>query len=81
MEDFKPLLPIGGVSMIRRVVNLMQSAGTETVVVTGYRHVELEVHLSGCGVRFVHNPDYRHTQMPDSLRLGLGPCPPPAAGS
>ena len=75
MGEFKPLLPIGGVSMIRRVVDLMRSAGAETVVVTGYRHEALEAHLVGCGIRFVHNPDYRHTQMLDSLRLGLGALP------
>ena len=75
MGEFKPLLPIGGVSMIRRVVDLMRGAGAETVVVTGYRHEALEAHLVGCGIRFVHNPDYRHTQMLDSLRLGLGALP------
>lgn len=47
MGEFKPLLPIGGVSMIRRVVDLMRGAGAETVVVTGYRHEALEAHLVG----------------------------------
>ena len=75
MGAFKPLLPIGEMSMIGRVVALMRGAEAQTVVVTGYRHRELEAHLAGCGVRFVHNPDYRHTQMLDSLRLGLEALP------
>lgn len=76
MGAFKPLLEIGRQSMARRVVDLMQSAGADPViVVTGYRHEELEAHLAGCGVRFVHNPDYASTQQLESLQLGLAALP------
>lgn len=76
MGAFKPLLEIGGWSMIRRVVELMQSVGAEPViVVTGHRHRELEARLSGCGVRFVHNPDFASTQQLESLQLGLAALP------
>ena len=43
MGAFKPLLEIDGVSMVRRVVQLMQVAGAHpVVVVTGHRRRELE---------------------------------------
>ena len=76
MGAFKPLLEIGGQSMAHRVVELMQSAGADPViVVTGHRHEELEAHLAGCGVRFVHNPDYASNQQLESLQLGLAALP------
>ena len=76
MGAFKPLLEVGGRSMISRVVELMQNAGTDPViVVTGHRHEELEAHLSGDGVEFVHNPDYASTQQLESLQLGLAKLP------
>ena len=76
MGAFKPLLEIGGKSMAHRVVELMQSAGADlVVVVTGHRHEELETHLAGRGVRFIHNPDYASTQQLDSLKLGLAALP------
>ena len=72
MGAFKPLMEIGEQSMARWVVNLMQSAGADPViVVTGHRHEELEAHLAGRGVRFVHNPDYASTQQLESLQLAL----------
>lgn len=72
MGAFKPLLEIEGVSMVRRIVQLMQGAGAgPVVVVTGHRRRELEEHLQGAGVELVHNPDYASTQQFDSLRLAL----------
>ena len=72
MGKFKPLLEIGGVSMIRRVVQLVQRAGADPViVVTGHRRKELEAHLAGVAVEFVHNPDYAATQQLESLQLAL----------
>lgn len=72
MGAFKPLLEIDGVSMVRRVLGLMQGAGADpVVVVTGHRRRELEEHLRGDHVEFVHNPDYASTQQFDSLRLAL----------
>ena len=76
MGAFKPLLEIDGKSMARRVAELMQNAGADPViVVTGHRHEELKAHLAGCGVRFVHNPDYASTQQLESLQLALAALP------
>lgn len=72
MGEFKPLLELDGVSMIRRVAGMMLRAGCDPVlVVTGRQAPRLEVHLAGWPVSFVHNPDYARTQQLDSLRLGL----------
>ena len=60
MGDFKPLLNIG------------QQAGVEKIVmITGYNAVLLERHLSGNGIVFLRNEEYRTTQMFDSVRIGL----------
>lgn len=72
MGAFKPLLEVGGVSMVRRVVRLMRGAGADPIlVVTGHRRRELEAHLRDGDVELIHNLDYASTQQFDSLRLAL----------
>ena len=77
MRAFKPLLEGEGKSMVCRVVELMQSTGADpVVVVTGHRREELEGHLAGSRVKFVHNPDASSTQQLESLKLALAQLPP-----
>lgn len=72
MGHYKPLLCVDGISMIRHVYNSMRQTGADPIViVTGYRREDIERHLAGLDITFVHNPDYAHTQQLDSLRLGL----------
>ena len=72
MGRFKPLLVIDGRTMVQRVVDSMQNAGADpVVVVTGYQAEQLRSHLSGQKLTFVHNSRYYDTQMMDSLLLGL----------
>ena len=76
MGAFKPLLPVDGQTMIRRVADMMGRAEADPiVVVTGYQGEELERHLEGLGLQFVHNERYFETQMLDSLILGLDQLP------
>lgn len=76
MGDYKPLLSFGGTTVAARCVETLRKAGVdEIIVVTGYRGAELRAALCGPGVRFVENPDYRTTQMFDSLRIGLAALP------
>ena len=49
MGSFKPLLPLGTNTIIRRVVRLIDTVADEIVVVTGYRGEDLECHLHGTG--------------------------------
>ena len=72
MGDYKQLMKIEGRSMVGCVVDMMRNAEIELIViVTGYRHEELEEHLKNDQVEFVFNPNYETTQQLDSLKLGL----------
>lgn len=72
IKRVKALLCINGQSMISRIVHMMQQAGASPVVViTGYHAIEIEQHLEGENVVFVHNTRYYETEMFDSIRLGL----------
>ena len=72
MGDFKPMLNIGSISIAQRVVATFQQAGIEKIVmITGYNATLLECHLSGNGIVFLRNEDYRTTQMFDSVCIGL----------
>lgn len=72
MGDFKPLMPVGGKSMLRRVLEMLRLAGAEPVcVVTGRQSGDIMQHLAEESVIFTHNARFAETQMLDSLRLGL----------
>lgn len=76
MGAFKPLLPFDGGTVLGRCLdNLLRAGAAETVVVTGHRAGELAPLLAALPVRVVHNPDYAHTEMFDSLCLGLRALP------
>ena len=72
MGQFKPMLPIGSISVAQRVVATLQQAGaTKIVMVTGYNATVLERHLAGNGIIFLRNENYETTQMFDSVKIGL----------
>ena len=56
MKQFKPLLPLGGVSALERIVRTFREAGVTNVrVVIGHHHEELEPVIESLGVRPVLN--------------------------
>lgn len=58
MGEFKPLLPLGEVTVLERVVTLFHDAGISDVrVVTGHREADLKPRLERLGARAVANPD------------------------
>ena len=72
MGEFKPMLSIGSISVAQRVVaTLSQSGVSKIVMVTGYNATVLERHLAGNGIIFLRNDNYEHTQMFDSVKIGL----------
>ena len=72
MNDFKPMLQIGSISIIQRVIETLLQAGADpVVVVTGYQSKQLERHLSKHNVLCIQNPEYETTQMFDSAKIGL----------
>lgn len=75
MEDFKPLLPLKGKTMIETTIGNVFAGGVEkAVVVTGYRGAEIEELLSGhFGKRlcFVRNEEYQSRDMLYSIKTGV----------
>jgi molybdenum cofactor cytidylyltransferase len=59
MGGFKPLMQLGGQSLIERCAGLFRQAGILTVlIVTGYRSEEVETEAKRVGLRCIHNSDY-----------------------
>jgi len=71
MGRFKPLLAVGGRTVIERAVFTFRAAGIHDVrVVTGHSREELEPLLEGIGIRPVHNPGFE-AGMFSSVTVGL----------
>lgn len=72
-NDAVPLLKIGTIPILRRIVLSMQMAGVfPVVVVTGAEEVEVVHLLADLGVVFINNPDYgKNPELFSSVRLGL----------
>ncbi len=71
MGSFKPLLELGGKTMLERAVTTMRRGGVDKiVVVTGHRGGELRRAAAGLDVRCIDNPDY-HEGMFSSVRTGV----------
>lgn len=75
MGRFKPLLPLGGTTLIERIVNLYRRAGIGDIcVVAGHRADELRDALRSQDIRCVINPQYA-SGMYSSLLAGVGDLP------
>ena len=71
-EAFRPMLPVGDSTVIRRIIITMKQAGIDPiVVVTGSRGDELEKHIAKLRVICLRNERYEDTQMFYSICLGL----------
>lgn len=57
--DFKPLMKLGGKSLLECCAGLLQEAGIrEIVTVSGYKGNEVEAEAKRLGLKCIHNPDY-----------------------
>lgn len=75
MGRFKPLLTLGGRSLLARAVACLDQAGVhELRVVTGHLAEELRPALEDLGLAEVHNPDYAR-DMYTSVRAGVAALP------
>lgn len=73
MGDFKPMLQLGTISIVERIIaNFQQADIFPIVLVTGFRAQELEKHIGKQGVIYVRNENYSQTEMSDSAGIGLG---------
>lgn len=76
MRDFKPLLCLGGSTVIHSTINTLRAAGADKIiVVTGYQSVVLERHLKTDSVIFIKNERYAQSDMLASLKMGLAALP------
>lgn len=67
-----PLLQIGSISIIKRLVLSFQQAGIfPIVIVTGTEEFEVKYQLSGYGVIFVRNDDCEEPELFESVKIGL----------
>ena len=75
MGSFKPLLPLGGSTVINRTVQSLKNGGVQTVIVVlGYRADEIKAVLPPDVVSIV-NPDYHDSDMFASAKIGLSAMP------
>ncbi len=76
----KCLLDIGGSTMLDRTLQALRLNDiTETIIVTGYLHEQIEEHIAshphGQKITIVHNPRYNDTNNIYSLRLAADAVP------
>jgi molybdenum cofactor cytidylyltransferase len=60
MEQFKPLLPLGDTTVIDHVIDKFLRSGIDVILVTGYRHQEIETAVKHKKITVIYNPDYKH---------------------
>lgn len=72
MGQFKPMLNIGSDSVAQHIIHTFRQAGVrEIAVVTGRQAEQLQAHLAGYDITFLHNAAYEATEMFDSAKIGL----------
>lgn len=75
MGAFKPLLPLGGQTIIRTLIERYRSCGIDQVIlITGHNADLLEEHVRDLGILFRRNECYAESDMFRSVKLGIGAC-------
>ncbi len=76
MGKLKPLLPIGGKTVLERAISIFRESGVgDVVVVTGHRGDEVRSVAESAGARAVENSDYRDGMF-SSVKAGLNSIDP-----
>jgi len=72
MGVFKPLLKIGSLTAIERIITSFMAASVNNIVIiTGNNAQELENSLKDLNIVFLKNDMYEHNEMLDSIKIGL----------
>ena len=76
MGDFKPLMDLGGMTVLERCVRLFREAGVQRILaVTGHRAPEVRAEAGRLGIHTVHNPDYEAGMFSSvCAAVSSGPC-------
>lgn len=76
MDGFKPLLPLGGESLLGRVAATLRAAGVRDILaVAGHRAGEVQAECDRLGVACAVNPAFEQGMF-SSVRAGLAALPP-----
>nr|NLI51165.1 NTP transferase domain-containing protein [Propionibacterium sp.] len=68
----RPIIKLGGISLIRRLTLTFHKAGVrDIVVITGFEDPEIKAELTGEGVVFLQLEDYEDPELIESFRIGL----------
>lgn len=68
----RPIIKLGGISLIRRLTLTFHKAGIRNIVViTGFEDPEIKAELTGEGVIFIQLADYEDPELIESFRIGL----------
>lgn len=71
-KEAVPLLQIGSITIIKRIVLSFQQAGIfPIVIITGTDELEVKSHLANYDVIFLHNNDFEAPPLFDSVKIGL----------
>lgn len=71
-KEAVPLLQIGSITIIKRIVLSFQQAGIfPIVIITGTDEFEVKSHLANFDVIFLHNEDFEAPPLFDSVKIGL----------
>ena len=63
----KSLLEIGGKTVLRHTVEMLQKNGVEIAIVVGYKRHDIYQELEGLNIKFYYNPFYKVTNSMASL--------------
>jgi len=75
MKQFKPLLPLGGATIIEHVIATFKHAGADVFLVTGHRQEEIKSVIKTPGITIIYNPDYEKGMF-SSIQAGIRHLPP-----
>ncbi len=70
MQQFKPLLSIGGKTITDRLISLFSQNSVDVLLVSGWQQEKLRSGIKNTGVQIINNPDY-HQGMFTSIQAGL----------
>ena len=70
MKQFKPLLPLGNVTVIDHVIDTFLDSGVDVVLVLGFRRNEIMAGIRKRGISIVVNPDYERGMF-SSIQAGI----------
>lgn len=70
MQQFKPLLPLGGETITDHIISTFLNCGIEVFLIVGHRQDELRAAIKKHDITIIENPDYRQGMF-TSIQAGI----------